>query len=748
MDGMTRTLLALHATLATTLALGCAAPTADPDAGQPSPVPTAVEAGASPASTEAGVGTTAAAPVLEAPSAPLSLLDQGDPASLRTAVARSLAYLAELPGDSLIEFGVRAVPARRVHAALAALHDFLGTDPDPPALAEWIEARFDVVESVGNAEGEVLFTGYYEPVVPGCRERTEGCTVPVYGPPGDLVRIPLGAFGPDLPDRRLTGRVTDAGQVVPYYTRREIREEGALAGRGLEIAWVEDRVDLFFVEVQGSGAIRFPDGSELGIGVGASNGRPYRSIGRFLIDEGLVPAEEMSMQAIRRYLAAHPEEVPRVLTHNESFIFFRTRDTPPIGSLGQPVTPVRSIATDYRIFPRGALAFIDTRRPEVDSAGRIVDGEPLRRFMLNQDTGGAIRGPGRVDVFWGRGDDAAETAGRMQQTGRLFFLVPRSDAFDAAAAGRAGPLRVVVMSDLNSAYGSTRYEPEVHTAVRRTVEQWRPDLVLIAGDMVAGQKPSLSDERVRAMWAAFDSAVAEPLRRAGVPFAFTVGNHDASGHPGHERDRREAARHWQPSDLGVRVLEGGRFPFYYAFTQGDVFFLILDASTGAVAADSAQMAWVRRTLASEPARSAGMRVSLGHVPLYPVARGRDRPGEVQAQADSIRALLERGDVRLHISGHHHAYLPGRRGDLELLHAGALGQGARQLLAEGAGEPIRTVTVLELFPPEDRWAERTYRVDGYMVEPVDPGGLPARVGPPGDRLDRVQRPLFRVRYQQQ
>ena len=545
--------------------------------------------------------------------------------------------------------------------------------------------------------------------------------------------------------------------VVPYYTRREIREQEVLADRGLEIAWVEDRVDLFFVEVQGSGAIRFPDGSELGIGVGASNGRPYRSIGRFLIDEGLVPAEEMSMQAIRRYLAAYPEEVPRVLNHNESFIFFRTRDTPPIGSLGQPVTPVRSIATDYRIFPRGALTFIDTRRPTVDSDGRVVDGEPLRRFMLNQDTGGAIRGPGRVDVFWGRGDDAAETAGRMQQTGRLFFLVPRSDAFDGAAAdavrpgpgaaGRAGPLRVVVMSDLNSAYGSTRYEPEVHMAVRRTVEQWRPGLVLIAGDMVAGQKPSLSDERVRAMWAAFDSAVTEPLRRAGIPFAFTVGNHDASGHPAHERDRREAARHWQPSDLGVQVLEGGRFPFYYAFTQGDVFFLVLDASTGAVAADSAQMAWVRRTLASEPARSAGMRVSMGHVPLYPVARGRDRPGEVQAQADSVRHVLERGDVRVHVSGHHHAYFPGRRGDLELLHAGALGQGARPLLAEGAGEPIQTVTVLELFPAEDRWAERTYRVGGAMVGPVDPCGLPAQVGPSRDRLDRVQRVLFRVRCQQ-
>jgi hypothetical protein len=148
----------------------------------------------------------------------------------------------------------------------------------------------------------------------------------------------------------------------------------------------------------------------------------------------------------------------------------------------------------------------------------------------------------------------------------------------------ADPMRVVVLSDLNSAYGSTEYDPEVAHVVRRTVDEWRPDLVLIAGDMIAGQRPTLDDDNVRAMWAAFDSVVAGPLRRAGVPLAVTMGNHDGSGHPGHERDRRLAVEYWgaRQGDLGIQ--DGGRYPFYYAFTRGDVFFVVLDATRRGVAA--------------------------------------------------------------------------------------------------------------------------------------------------------------------
>jgi endonuclease/exonuclease/phosphatase family metal-dependent hydrolase len=304
------------------------------------------------------------------------------------------------------------------------------------------------------------------------------------------------------------------------------------------------------------------------------------------------------------------------------------------------------------------------------------------------------------------------------------------------------PLRVVVLSDLNSRYGSTEYEPEVGRVVDRTVREWRPDVVLIAGDMIAGQRPALGDDRVRAMWAAFDSVVAAPLRDAGIPVAATVGNHDASGHPGHERDRRLAAEHWRdrrPDAVSrITMVEDAHFPFRYAFTLDGVFFLVLDASTGGVVADTAQMAWIRRALATPEARSAGLRVSIGHVPLHAVAEGRDRPGEVQARPDALRAVLEAGGVRLHISGHHHAYYPGRVGSLELLHAGALGQGERPLLGS-TDPPSRTVTLLELFPARDSMAERTYRVVGDRFRRIDPGSLPPRlegINGPVERSDAL------------
>ena len=278
----------------------------------------------------------------------------------------------------------------------------------------------------------------------------------------------------------------------------------------------------------------------------------------------------------------------------------------------------------------------------------------------------------------------------------------------------AAPLRVAVISDLNSAYGSTTYEPEVHAAVRVITEEWRPDLVLIAGDMIAGQRPALSDANVRAMWDALDAAVAAPLRDAGIPYMVTLGNHDASGHPGHERDRRIAREY----------LGDAAFPTSTKLLRG-VFFVSIDASTGSVAADSAQLAWLRGALASAEARAAGIRVVLGHVPLYAVAEGRNRPGEVQAEPDSLRSLLTRAGVDLFVSGHHHAYYPGRRGELALLHTGALGQTPRPLIGSDAA-PYKALTLLELFPAQDSIFERTWRIDGDVLTPVDPNTLPARI----------------------
>ena len=213
---------------------------------------------------------------------------------------------------------------------------------------------------------------------------------------------------------------------VPYYSRREIDQLGALRGRALEIAWVKDPIDLFFLHIQGSGLLRLRDGREVTVGYAAQNGLPYRSIGRLLIDDGKVAKEEMSMQRLRRYLAENPSEQNDIFAYNESYVFFRMNQDGPLGSLGVPVTAGRSIATDSRLFPRGALALVQMDIPIIGAQGELAGWRPVTRFVLNQDTGGAIRGPQRADYYFGTGDEAGALAGYMNRQGRLYFLVRKT----------------------------------------------------------------------------------------------------------------------------------------------------------------------------------------------------------------------------------------------------------------------------------------------------------------------------------
>ena len=354
-----------------------------------------------------------------------ALRDDGDPASLRAAVAESLAWLAAQPGDRVLVAGPRRVTVAEQSRALQGLLGVLAEAPEPERLAAYVRATFEPLEAVGGADGRMLVTGYYEPVIEASEQASAEYTVPVFGLPDDLIEVRLEAFDPRYRGERLFGRL-EGRRLVPYWRRAEI-DAGRLAGRGLELAWARDPVDVFFMEVQGSGTLRFPDGRERRVGYAGANGRPYRAIGRLLIDEGHVPREAMSMQAIREWLRAHPEERERVLQHNESYVFFRPLPGAPEGSLGRPLTPGRSVATDARLFPPAGLAFIETESPERTPDG-TVRWVPLTRFVLNQDTGGAIRGAGRVDFFWGRGESAAFAAGLMRQPGRLYFLVPRAAA--------------------------------------------------------------------------------------------------------------------------------------------------------------------------------------------------------------------------------------------------------------------------------------------------------------------------------
>jgi membrane-bound lytic murein transglycosylase A len=262
------------------------------------------------------------------------------------------------------------------------------------------------------AENFVAFaTGYYEPEIAGSRTRQPGYDVPIYSRPPDLLDA-----NPQTGERG-KGRIDEIGAYVLYHDRAAI-EAGALAGRGLEIAWAADPVDLFFLQIQGSGRLRLPDGSVMRIGFSAQNGRDYVAIGRLLRDRGLVPPP-VSMQAIRDWIHANPDAGAALMRENPSYVFFRELTGPgPLGALGLPVTPAVSIAADPRFVPLGAPVFLQ----DMDNAR--ADG-----LWVAQDTGGAIRGANRVDTFWGAGADAAAIAGAMQAHGRAWLLLPRATLF-------------------------------------------------------------------------------------------------------------------------------------------------------------------------------------------------------------------------------------------------------------------------------------------------------------------------------
>ncbi|UXY17175.1 MltA domain-containing protein [Chitiniphilus purpureus] len=305
-------------------------------------------------------------------------------------------------------------------ARSAALKDIcaeaLGLDPQAITIRRFVEGRFtpyQLVNQDGTEQG--LITGYYEPVYPGSLTRTAEANVPVYGQPDDLITVDLAEVYPELKGKRLRGRL-EGRRLVPY------PDAGSIQRAGLDapvLAWLTDPVDLQFMQVQGSGRVKLADGSELRLGYADQNGRPYRPVGRWLIEQGLLPASGVSMQAIRAWAQANPQRMPALLASNPSFVFFRTLPPSaegPIGAQGVPLTAGYSLAIDPRTVPLGSLMLIDTTRPD--------DRMPLQRMMAAQDTGGAITGRVRADFFWGKGDAAGELAGRMKQDGRLWLLWP------------------------------------------------------------------------------------------------------------------------------------------------------------------------------------------------------------------------------------------------------------------------------------------------------------------------------------
>ncbi len=346
---------------------------------------------------------------------------------LEHGILKSIAYLQKVPADRSYQFGKDRFNAAHVMQSLQYFLDFIRTNPSRPELKKFIRSHYNVYQSIGRDQnGEVLFTGYYEPHLSGRLSPDEEFQFPIYALPTDLMKIDLSGFNEKYKGETIVGRYTGE-TVVPYYDRREIDEDEILAGKVEPLAWVKDPVDVFFLQIQGSGKVFLDTGQVVNVHYHGTNGRPYRAIGALLIQEQIIPKEEMSMQKIRAYLHAHPEEMEAVFNYNPSYVFFKLESEGPLGYINVLLTPGRSVALDRRIFPPAALAFIQTKKPVVDSAGQIDSWTDFSRFVLNQDTGGAIRGPGRADLFWGNGPYAEIAAGHLKHTGKLYFLILKPD---------------------------------------------------------------------------------------------------------------------------------------------------------------------------------------------------------------------------------------------------------------------------------------------------------------------------------
>ena len=282
----------------------------------------------------------------------------------------------------------------------------------------FFESRFVAYIAGDRNEPGGLFTGYYEPELLGRWAPEAEYRIPVYSRPTDLVSIDLGAHRAEMAGTQLAGRVVD-NKLIPYFSRAEING-GALRGRALEVLWVADPIDAFFLHIQGSGRVRLPDGSHVRIGYAGRNGRRYTSIGRELVAMGAMPLSDVTAPAIRQWLRAHPAAAVELMNRNESYVFFRVVEGEgPLGAQGVPLTPGRSLAIDRAFLPLGVPVWLDTTDPVVEDA-------PLRRLLVTQDTGSAIKGPVRGDVFWGFGEEAATRAGLMKQKGRYYILLPKS----------------------------------------------------------------------------------------------------------------------------------------------------------------------------------------------------------------------------------------------------------------------------------------------------------------------------------
>jgi membrane-bound lytic murein transglycosylase A len=334
----------------------------------------------------------------------------GDRAALQTAIENSLIYL-QTPeaAEDYTNYAVAAFTRDRVYRTLARFQELLASSASAAELQAAVRQEFDLYRSIGvDGKGTVQFTGYFEPVYAASRTPTAEFRYPLYALPPDLDRW-----------------------TQPHPTRRQLEGRNgrqAAQGRlqGLELVWLRDRLEAYLVQVQGSAQLRLTDGTIMSVGYAGRTEYPYVSLGRELVNDGKVAEAELSLPVVIDYFRQHPAELDDYISRNDRFIFFQeTTGLPATGSLGVPVTPERSIATDKSLMPPGALALIQTQIPYAESNGQLTS-RLVSRYVLDQDTGGAIRGPGRVDIFMGSGEQAGDRAGLINGPGQLYYLLLKS----------------------------------------------------------------------------------------------------------------------------------------------------------------------------------------------------------------------------------------------------------------------------------------------------------------------------------
>ncbi len=351
--------------------------------------------------------------------------DDMDIESLKGAIEQNLKYLNRLHPQTLFHYGADTFTCSEVKTAQKMFLDMLMQNPNQDQLNEYIRENFIVYRAIGQPEtGKTLFTGYFEPVLQARLNRNRRFRYPVYKRPDDLINIDLSPFGKQFRGKHIIARI-EGKKITPYYSRSQIDTLHVLDGKNLEIAWLKNPVDRFFLHIQGSGKLLLSNSRILHIGYETSNGLSYRSIGRYMFKKGYLTRDELSMQGIRKYISMHPEAADKILNHNPSYVFFRILPNGPLGNINVPLTPGRSIALDSKLFPKGAICFISCQKPIIDSNNNIVKWKDFSRFVVNQDTGGAIKGAGRADIFWGSGQYARIVAGHLKHEGDLYVIMKK-----------------------------------------------------------------------------------------------------------------------------------------------------------------------------------------------------------------------------------------------------------------------------------------------------------------------------------